>query len=442
MEVDDDNEHTQPCAQCAKPFADDEESVECFGSCRLQIHKNCLPGASPEHIEMLRMMPNAVFVCNSCLALHECEDGFFQKSFDEILCKLNEFAVVLELAKNFDSRVKKIVRDELVKSDAPVSVPGKKDVTNSEPRWNLRSASRKRKLEAENQNGSNGDETPKSIPSFAEVLKIKRAKKDDNVKTVPAERLKVKPNPVVVIQPRKGVDIGEKTAKKELKQKVNPKNLNVNRVIEGKDGAVIVVVKDDESSQKLKESVEKEMGDQFEVNVRDSMKPTVKIINISEEFNEDELKATLIEDNDVFHDLKHFKLRKFYRNEKRSYAQFTALVELDATTFFKVMELEKIFVGWDRCRVFDGLEVPRCFKCCKYNHKIAECKAEVDTCPKCCGNHRGKDCKSTVEKCANCERDRVEGNLDVETDHAVWSTNCPVYQRFIKRLNKRIDYTA
>lgn len=113
-------------------------------------------------------------------------------------------------------------------------------------------------------------------------------------------------------------------------------------------------------------------------------------------------RKSLVSQNDVFQGLKHFKLRKFLSNPRREYAQYSAIVELDAATFFKVMELEKLNVGWDRCRVFDGVDVLRCFKCCGFNHKGADCKVESEICPICSENHRVKECKATQEKCINC----------------------------------------
>ena len=70
---------------------------------------------------------------------------------------------------------------------------------------------------------------------------------------------------VVVIKPKEG---STKNAREELKKKINRKNMNFSKVIQGKDGIVTVVLKDDASLKLLKENAEKAMGDQFEVNVR------------------------------------------------------------------------------------------------------------------------------------------------------------------------------
>lgn len=440
--VKDGDTHMQPCAQCAKPITEEDETLECFGHCRLEIHTNCLPGATAVEIDQLRKIHNAVFVCDACYALHgyEYDAGHCNKTLDEIVNKLNDLACVVELVKNFEQKVRKIVKSELVKNNSSVTV--QKDNKEQNGRV-LRSETKKNKPETPVSNVANVEETPKSTLSFAEVTKNgrgkqKAAKPPDEAEPTAPKQYK-KPEPVIVIKPKQGTEAG--STREELKKKVNPKNLNVSRVIQGKDGAVMVVLKDEGSSKQLKESVKKAMGDKFDVSVRESIKPTIKIVGMNEEYEEEELQETLVSQNDVFQGLKHFKLRKFLSNPRREYAQYSAIVELDAATFFKVMELEKLNVGWDRCRVFDGVDVLRCFKCCGFNHKGADCKVESEICPICSENHRVKECKATQEKCINCEKCRVEQKLDIAVDHAAWSVDCPVYLRFKKRREKQVDFT-
>lgn len=354
--VKDGDTHMQPCAQCAKPITEEDETLECFGHCRLEIHTNCLPGATAVEIDQLRKIHNAVFVCDACYALHgyEYDAGHCNKTLDEIVNKLNDLACVVELVKNFEQKVRKIVKSELVKNNSSVTV--QKDNKEQNGRV-LRSETKKNKPETPVSNNGRGKQKAAKPPDEAEPTAPKQYKK---------------PEPVIVIKPKQGTEAG--STREELKKKVNPKNLNVSRVIQGKDGAVMVVLKDEGSSKQLKESVKKAMGDKFDVSVRESIKPTIKIVGMNEEYAEEELQETLVSQNDVFQGLKHFKLRKFLSNPRREYAQYSAIVELDAATFFKVMELEKLNVGWDRCRVFDGVDVLRCFKCCGFNHKGADCK--------------------------------------------------------------------
>lgn len=51
-----------------------------------------------------------------------------------------------------------------------------------------------------------------------------------------------------------------------------------------------------------------------------------------------------------------------------------------------------------------GREVPRCFRCQKYDHIQPTCRATAPSCGKCAGNHRTRKCAApeTEAKCANC----------------------------------------
>lgn len=255
-----------------------------------------------------------------------------------------------------------------------------------------------------------------------------------------AKKQSAKPDPVVIIKPKANVEIED--AKAEVRNNVNAKNLNVKRVTTDKYGAVVIALGDEKSVNLLKQDVETNLGSQFEVRLRENMKPTIKLIGMDEEFREEELKDVLVDQSDIMGNLKHFKLCKTYSNEKFRYNKHSAIIELDAETFFKVMELGKLNCGLDRCRVVNGLEVTRCFKCCAFNHKVAECKANVTTCPIYSGDHAVKECNSEVERCANCEKLRKERKINIDVNHSAWSTQCPIYIRHLERRNKLVDFST
>ena len=448
---------SHPCAQCSQPIAEPDHCLECYGKCRLSIHAACLPNATPERIEVLGEIPNAMFVCDTCLALHEYDDGHTEKVLSDIVAKIDELSCVINFVKNFESAVRKIVREELVRDRKTLTVTDNKEGTRS--RIVTRSESKKRKAEeADADDGEakkrKGEEaevaetevaetdvavavtefvTPKA--SFAKVVQQRIVITEEEQK----QKQSKKPDPVVVIKPKAGVAV--ENARMEVQKKVSSKNMNVQRVYTNKNGEVVVALKDKASVQVLQENVMKQLGERYDVQLRDSLKPTIKIIGMPEEMEEDELRETLVDHNDSFGNLKHFKLFKSYRNEKWSYNNNNAIVELDADTYFKVLDAGKVNCGWKRCRVFDGLQVLRCFKCNGFNHKGADCKAAVVTCAICSGPHEPKNCKAESAKCSNCEKLKNEKNVDIDVNHAAWSSECPVYRKQQARRNKLVDYT-
>lgn len=248
-----------------------------------------------------------------------------------------------------------------------------------------------------------------------------------------------KPNPVVVVRPKEGVQVEDVRA--ELRKKVDARHLNVKRGTSGKDGEVVIALKDEESVKLLKENVEKNMGGQYDVNIRENLKPTIKLIGMSEEWNDEELKGTLVDQNEAFDNLKHFKLCRTYCNQKLRFNNVSVIIELDAETFTRVMNEERLNCGWDRCRVVDGLQVMRCYRCCAFNHKSKDCKASTPSCPICSENHLVQECKSNSKECVNCKKMNSVRNLSLDTDHAAWDEKCPVYQRQLKQRKSFVDYS-
>lgn len=430
------NYNSQPCALCAVPITEHDACVECFGKCKLSIHMGCLPGATVKEIQLLKKLPNAVFVCDACLALSDYDDNQNDKLLNDIHKKLDEFACVIDLAKNFEKNVRKILKDELVRINKR-SIAAAEDKEEYQYSVVTRSAAKKRRVEhgdRETTNTSTTNQTPKL--SFSKVVKNHTIGTAAELK----KKLNNKPNPVVVIRPKQGVQVEDPRA--ELRNKIDGRNLNVRRVTSGRDGSVIVALNDEASVKLLEDNVDKQLDGRFEVKVRECMKPSIKIIGMSDEFEETELRDKLVSQNEVFSTLKHFKLRKTYCNTKWRYDNYSAIIELDAETFYNVLDAGKLNCGWNRCRVLDGLQVTRCYKCCGFNHKIAECKAEVVTCPICSGNHLVKECKSRTEKCANCEKLRIERKLNIDVNHSAWSSECPVYINQREKRNKMVDFST
>ncbi|KAI4457760.1 proprotein convertase subtilisin/kexin-related [Holotrichia oblita] len=74
------------------------------------------------------------------------------------------------------------------------------------------------------------------------------------------------------------------------------------------------------------------------------------------------------------------------------------------------MEDMEVRIGWDVCKVFDGIAVTSC----GYNHKATVCKKET-RCPRCAGSHSIRECKATESnlKCINCEEADPQASVDI-----------------------------
>ena len=110
------------------------------------------------------------------------------------------------------------------------------------------------------------------------------------------------------------------------------------------------------------------------------------------------------------------------------------------------MTASGIFVGYDYCVAFDGLEVIRCFNCNRFGHSSRLCKEKI-SCPKCSGEHNIATCTAENYKCVNCIRQGIkdnqnylgeQNNTQADVKHAVWDYNCPVYKAALDKLKSDI----
>lgn len=106
------------------------------------------------------------------------------------------------------------------------------------------------------------------------------------------------------------------------------------------------------------------------------------------------------------------------------------------------MQVQKLNIGWEKCRVFDGTDIIQCFKCQGYNHKSSDCKNE-EICYKCHGSHKSKECKKEIiNKCINCIKANKRLNMGLDENHVTSNKECPVYQNKLNYKKKRLGLSA
>lgn len=80
------------------------------------------------------------------------------------------------------------------------------------------------------------------------------------------------------------------------------------------------------------------------------------------------------------------------------YGEQTAIVEMPRLAAIKILNAQRIKVGWLNCSVREMVNVVRCFNCLEYGHFAKECKAtenKRDNCMRCGQKgHRAKECQN------------------------------------------------
>lgn len=271
---------------------------------------------------------------------------------------------------------------------------------------------------------------------------IKKAIKETNVKQTFAEAIKTKPalrelnkQLPVIIKPKEKQNI-EKT-KEDLNKKVDPADLKITNVENRRNGTMIIQSETNEEREKIKTAIQNGMSEEYEIKVPDSNEMSVTITDMTFKYTENEIIEKIKKQNNMLKD-SEIKPVRFYEFKRNNKVIYNAKIQIDNESYTKILLAEKINIGWERCRVFDGTEIIMCYKCKGFNHRSVDCRNQ-EICHKCHGNHRSKDCnEEAIVKCVNCVRSNKNLNLGLDENHVTTSKICPVYQNKLNIKKRRM----
>lgn len=262
--------------------------------------------------------------------------------------------------------------------------------------------------------------------SFSDAVKNNIVTPDEN-----------KQNPLIIIP--KGKQNVTKT--KEDLNKVNPTNFKILNVEQRKNGSVVIQSENDKEREKIKEALHKEISDLYEIKVPDQMDMKIKLTGMSFKFTGNEIVEKLKKQNDILQGSK-IEVIKFFEYKRNGRTIYNAIIKIDKESYIKVINAQKVNIGWEKCRIYEGTDIIQCFKCNGYNHTSRECKFE-EICYKCHGNHKSKECtKNIINKCVNCMRVNSRLNLGLDDNHTTTNRECPVLQNKLNAKRRRIGLKA
>lgn len=265
----------------------------------------------------------------------------------------------------------------------------------------------------------------------------------ENQKCLPtlySEKVKAKKSdPVVVLKPK--TDQNANQTMTEIKKAIDPTELNISGLRYVSKGGVLIECKNEETVNKLKEEAQRKLGEKYDVTIPKKGIPRVKIVGLHEKISETEIEARIKQQNDYINQDNACVKVVYITETKNKRNNYTAFLEVDPTTYQEMLKAGKVNINWDRCWVYDGITVKRCYKCNGFNHKAAECKSEV-CCPKCAEQHPVGECKAADNqlKCCNCSKAAEKLKLKLNTNHAVWSQDCSVLKKKLEVARSKIDF--
>jgi cell division protein FtsB len=249
-----------------------------------------------------------------------------------------------------------------------------------------------------------------------------------------------KPRDAVIFKPKTAQDF--QATQSVLKKKIKPTEVEVGiqNIKQMKDGAIAISCNTKEELAKLEEAARKDIGENYHITKPRLHNPKVKIVGLTDELDEDDLKKCLKNQNPSLKNINGmFKLIAC----KKMKTRFLTIVEVDPQTFSELIKLERVYIGWDVCRVYEHVNVIRCFNCGGFNHISKNCPIEEPTCLN-CGEKDEKE-KGTCKKeviCVNCTRRNREESLNLSVNHSCFSYSCETYKKQVLAVKNRIRYTT
>ena len=83
-----------------------------------------------------------------------------------------------------------------------------------------------------------------------------------------------------------------------------------------------------------------------------------------------------------------------FKDKRKAY---NLVINVNSTKRMK-FSWKKLKLGWNMCNVDDYININRCYKCSKYNHRAQKCKGDL-TCPIFAENHSLHQCMASKGQC-------------------------------------------
>lgn len=250
---------------------------------------------------------------------------------------------------------------------------------------------------------------------------------------------KVTPSPkVVMIHSTEEKEAEE--VKKIVKNVIQPREagINVRRVRKTARG-LMVEMENEEQVRKLEENRDL-IGKGLVIERMKKRNPRIMIYDIENEDKEEEVIQNIYDQNlrqtDITYEEMNNDFRCVHKYKSRSDPNKSHwVVECTAKIRNEVRKKERIYVGWQCCRIKDYNPVVRCYQCQAFGHVAKFCRNKV-VCPHCACEHDRQRCpnKERPGICVNC---KFSGKT---FDHVTGDRGCPEVERATRLALERIDY--
>lgn len=242
--------------------------------------------------------------------------------------------------------------------------------------------------------------------------------------------------PSLIIKPKRQQDLAK--TKTDMTMNINPTELKV--AIKGirhtSNGNVIVKCQNKRDLEILQREALSKLPD-YEIKTTRMMKPRFKITGYEGELDREQLEKSIREQNQFIEETDELGVTYIKQSNKNNVCIIYG--ECSSTLFHKFMAAKRIFIGWERCSIYEDVSIARCFKCQQHYHKSGTCPNGL-VCEYCGETHNVRDCPKVHKKCVNCLNANTRYKTNHKIDHSANDPLCPSYQYLVNVLRSKIDY--
>lgn len=243
----------------------------------------------------------------------------------------------------------------------------------------------------------------------------------------------------IIINPKNKKQDNRDT-RREILQHISTKELNIVKVYNLADGGIKIHCKNQQDIDKLESEVCKKLRNyEVRMNRKEKCHPKIKIVGFDEEYSQDELKKCIKKENVCITENSQMEVLVI----KKMKTKYMAIIELDPTTFKKVMENGVVLVDLIPCTVYEHISLRRCFNCCGYHHFNKNCSKSA-VCMACgLSDHNTVNCKTENKDkcCPNCKEANDKFGVSLFINHGPFDRSCSIFKNKLKHEQANIQYT-
>lgn len=204
------------------------------------------------------------------------------------------------------------------------------------------------------------------------------------------------------------------------------------------NAGVVVQTATAEAAKRLKEAAPPSL----KVMDPKARRPLVAIHNLRadpkmEEFFEDLHRVNLADDPEWPMAALKDQCRLAFKKGRRATGCTSIILECTKGLRDKLIQLGRVYIGWDAADVCDFVRVTCCSRCQQYGHPEKHCRAQSMVCGRCGeSGHKSAECQAEKSCCATCKRfKRPEAY-----NHKTAAMSCPARVNAEQRAINQTQY--